>query len=62
MSNDKKRRKARKKMSKILREAIECLEKAESHNLQWEFVPDEVFKEIVDVLGKIETKLEGLEA
>lgn len=62
MTNYKQRTKARKKMSKIMREAIETLEKAETHNIQWDFLPGEIFREILDVLGQIETKLERLEA
>jgi len=62
MTKDRERTKARKKMSKILKEAIESLERAETHNIQWDFIPGEIFREILDVLGQIETKLERLEA
>ncbi len=57
MSKQKDRDKARKRMFKFLRGAIENLEKSENENMQWEFIPEEVFKEILEVLGKIEVEL-----
>jgi hypothetical protein len=44
-------------MFKFLKGAMENLEKSESENMQWEFIPEEVFKEILEVLGKIEVEL-----
>jgi hypothetical protein len=44
-------------MFKFLKEAMENLEKSENENMQWEFIPEEVFKEILKVLGKIEVEL-----
>lgn len=57
MSKQKDREKARKRMFKYLKEAMENLEKAESDNSEFEFVPKEVFKEILEVLGKVEIEL-----
>lgn len=57
MNEQKERNKARKRIFKCLRAAIENLEKAETDNLEWQFIPEEVFKEILEVLGKIETEL-----
>ncbi len=57
MSKQKDRDKARKRMFKFLKEAMENLEKSENENMQWEFIPEEVFKEILEVLGKIEVEL-----
>jgi hypothetical protein len=57
MNKQKHREKARKRMFKYLREAIESLEKAESDNSEFKFVPVEVFKEILEVLGKVEIEL-----
>lgn len=57
MTKQKDRDKARKRMFKFLKDAIENLEKAENENMQWEFIPEEVFKEILEVLGKIEIEL-----
>ncbi|MBA7676141.1 hypothetical protein ES703_84382 [subsurface metagenome] len=30
--------------------------------MQWEFVPEEVFKEILEVLGKVEVELTKIES
>ncbi len=57
MSKQKDRDKARKRMFKFLKEAMENLEKSENENMQWEFIPEEVFKEILEVLGKVEVEL-----
>jgi len=57
MSKQKDRDKARKRMFKYLKEAMENLEKAESDNSEFEFIPKEVFKEILEVLGKVEIEL-----
>ncbi len=57
MSKQKDRDKARKRMFKFLKIAMENLEKSENENMQWEFIPEEVFKEILEVLGKIEVEL-----
>ncbi len=57
MSKQKDREKARKRMFKYLKEAMENLEKAESDNSEFEFIPKEVFKEILEVLGKVEIEL-----
>ena len=57
MTKQKDRDKARKRMFKFLKDAIENLEKAENDNMQWEFIPEEVFKEILEVLGTIEVEL-----
>jgi hypothetical protein len=57
MSKQKDRDKARKRMFKFLKEAIENLEKAENDNMEWQFIPEEVFKELLDVLGRIEIEL-----
>lgn len=57
MAKQKDRDKARKRLFKYLKDAIEHLEKAENDNIQWEFIPQEVFKEILEVLGKIEVEL-----
>jgi len=57
MSKQKDRDKARKRMFKLLKGAMENLEKSENENMQWEFIPEEVFKEILEVLGKIEVEL-----
>lgn len=48
-------------MFKYLKDAIESLEKAENDNIQWEFVPEAVFKEILEVLGKVEVELTKIE-
>ena len=61
MSEQKERNKARKRIFKILKEAIGNLEKAETANMEWQFVPAEVFKEILEVLGKIESELTKIE-
>jgi hypothetical protein len=57
MSKQKDRDKARKRMFKFLKEAIENLEKAENDNMEWQFIPEEVFKELLEVLGRIEIEL-----
>jgi len=57
MSKQKDRDKARKRMFKFLKEAIENLEKAENDNTEFQFIPEEVFKELLEVLGKIEVEL-----
>lgn len=57
MNKQKDREKARKRMFKYLRAAMEGLEKAENDNSEFEFVPKEVFKEILEVLGKVEIEL-----
>jgi hypothetical protein len=57
MSKQKGRDKARKRMFKFLKEAIENLEKAENDNMEWQFIPEEVFKELLEVLGRIEIEL-----
>lgn len=57
MSKQKDREKARKRMFKYLKAAMENLEKAESDNSEFEFIPKEVFKEILEVLGKVEIEL-----
>ena len=57
MSKQKDRDKARKRMFKFLKEAIENLEKAEKDNMEWQFIPEEVFKELLEVLGRIEIEL-----
>jgi hypothetical protein len=62
MSKLKDKDKARKRMFKYLKDAIESLEKAENDNIQWEFVPEAVFKEILEVLGKVEVELTKIEA
>ena len=62
MSKPKDKDKARKRMFKYLKDAIESLEKAENDNMQWEFVPEAVFKEILEVLGKVEVELTKIES
>lgn len=62
MSKQKDKDKARKRMFKYLKDAIESLEKAENDNMQWAFVPEEVLKEILEVLGKVEVELTKIEA
>lgn len=62
MSKLKDKDKARKRMFKYLKDAIESLEKAENDNMQWEFVPEAVFKEILEVLGKVEVELTKIES
>jgi hypothetical protein len=57
MSKQKDRDKARKRMFKFLKEIIENLEKAENDNMEWQFIPEEVFKELLEVLGRIEIEL-----
>jgi len=57
MSEQKERNKARKRIFKTLKEAIGNLEKAETENMEFQFVPLEVFKEILEVLGKIESEI-----
>ena len=57
MSKQKDREKARKRLFKYLKAAIESLEKAENDNSEFEFIPKEVFKEILEVLGKVEIEL-----
>ncbi|NQT80408.1 MAG: hypothetical protein HQ555_08475 [Candidatus Aminicenantes bacterium] len=57
MSEQKERNKARKRIFKTLKEAIGNLEKAETENMEFQFVPAEVFKEILEVLGKIESEI-----
>lgn len=57
MTEQKERNKARKRIFKCLKDSIESLEKAEDENTDWQFVPRELFKEIIEVLGKIETEL-----
>jgi len=44
-------------MFKFLKGAMKNLEKSENENMQWEFIPEEVFKEILEVLGKVEVEL-----
>jgi hypothetical protein len=57
MGKQKDRDKARKRMFKFLKEAMDNLEKAENDNMEWQFIPEEVFKEILEVLGRIEIEL-----
>lgn len=57
MSKQKDRDKARKRMFKFLKEVIDNLEKAENDNMEWQFIPEEVFKELLEVLGRIEIEL-----
>ncbi|MBC8359538.1 MAG: hypothetical protein ISS41_08745 [Candidatus Aminicenantes bacterium] len=61
MSEQKERNKARKRIFKTLKEAIGNLEKAETENMEFQFVPSEVFKEILEVLGKIESEISKTE-
>ena len=61
MSEQKERNKARKRIFKTLKEAIGNLEKAEIENMEFQFVPSEVFKEILEVLSKIESELTKIE-
>ena len=61
MSEQKERNKARKRIFKTLKEAIGNLEKAETENMEIQFVPLEVFKEILEVLSKIESELTKIE-
>ena len=61
MSEQKERNKARKRIFKTLKEAIGNLEKAETENMEFQFVPSEVFKEILEVLSKIESELTKIE-
>jgi len=53
MKREKKRHKACKRIFKYVSEGIKNLEKAESENTEWEFVPGEVFEEIISVLNKV---------
>jgi hypothetical protein len=62
MSEEKKRYKACKRIFKYVGEAIKKLEKAETENTEWQFVPSEVFEEIISVLGKIGTEVTKSEA
>ncbi len=53
MNHDKKRTKACKRIFKYVGEAINNLEKANTENMEWQFIPGEVFEEITSVLGKV---------
>jgi hypothetical protein len=57
MSEEKERRKACKRVFKYVSEAVKKLEKAESENTEWEFVPGAVFEEIINVLDKVGTEV-----
>lgn len=57
MSEEKKRYKACRRISKYVSKAIKELEKAESENTEWQCVPSEVFEDIINVLGKVGTEI-----
>lgn len=57
MNDEKERRKACKRIFKYVNEAIENLERAETENTEWQFVPNEVFEEIISILGKVGTEV-----
>jgi len=57
MSEEKKRYKACRRISKYVSKAIKKLEKAESKNREWQCVPGEVFEEMIRVLDKVGTEV-----
>jgi len=57
MSEEKERRKACQRVFKYMSEAVKTLEKAESENAEWGFVPGAVFEEIISVLDKVGTEV-----
>jgi hypothetical protein len=57
MSEEKRRYKACRRVFKYVGKAIKKLEKAENENTEWQFVPTEVFEEIISVLGKVGTEV-----
>lgn len=62
MSEHRGRNKACKRIIKYVEEAMISLKKAEGENTKWQFVPDEVFEEMISVLGNIKKEVAGGEA